>query len=64
MSEQRVGTCSVCGGDVVGIRGAWFSVSPPPPDRCSGCGATRGDDVIKMRPNPITTPRHPWQTNQ
>lgn len=48
MSEQRVGTCSICGGDVVGYRGAWMSVTPPPPDQCSRCGARRADDVIEM----------------
>lgn len=50
MSEQRVGTCSQCGGDVMGYRGIWMSVQPPPPDRCSHCGATRVDDVIQMVP--------------
>jgi len=46
---QRVGSCSLCGGDVMGFRGTWMAVVPPPPDRCSSCGATRGDDVIEMR---------------
>jgi len=50
--RQRVGSCSICGGSVEGERGAWYSVNPPPPDRCTSCGATRGDDVIEMRPNP------------
>lgn len=53
MSEQRVGTCSLCGGDVVGVRGAWMSILPPPPDRCSSCGAVRADDVIEMRQTPM-----------
>lgn len=52
MSEQRVGTCSICGGSVMGIRGAWWSVSPPPPDRCSNCGAVAQGDIIKMHPAP------------
>ncbi len=50
---QRVGTCSRCGGDVVGHRGVWMSVTPPPPDRCSSCGAVRADDVIQMSPPPV-----------
>lgn len=56
--QQRVGTCSLCGGAVMGYRGVWMSISPPPPDTCSGCGAVRGDDVIEMaRPGtwPVTT---------
>lgn len=52
MAEQRVGTCSICGGDVIGVRGAWWSVSPPPPDKCTSCGAVAQSDVIKMVPNP------------
>lgn len=48
--RQRVGSCSLCGGDVTGIRGPWMSVSPPPPDTCSSCGATAQRDVIQMHP--------------
>ena len=47
--EQRVGTCSLCGGDVVGYRGVWMSILPPPPDRCANCGAVSAADVIEMR---------------
>lgn len=56
---QRVGSCSECGGDVMGYRGPWMGVQPPPPDRCESCGAVRGDDVIKMTPKPrkIRDPR-------
>lgn len=52
--EQRVGTCSLCGGDVIGTRGAYWSVIPPAPDTCSRCGAVaRGQsDVIEMVPGP------------
>lgn len=46
--ETRVGTCSLCGGDVVGIRGAWWSINPPPPDTCSRCGGVSAADVIRM----------------
>ena len=58
--EERVGTCSACGGDVIGYRGAWWGISPPPGDQCARCGAVRADDVIEMRParrapNVVTT---------
>ena len=46
--DIRVGTCSICGGDVFGFRGAWASTSPPPPDRCRNCGAIARKDVIEM----------------
>jgi hypothetical protein len=50
--NERVGTCSLCGGDVMGHRGAYWSVVPPGPDECSSCGAVRGGDVIEMTPRP------------
>jgi len=50
---QRVGTCSICGGSVIGTRGAWMGVTPPPPDTCSECGAVAQTDVIKMHPAPL-----------
>lgn len=46
--EQRIGKCSLCGGDVVGYVGVWMSVSPPPPPRCTSCGAGLASDVIPM----------------
>lgn len=46
--EQRIGSCSICGSDVVGWVGAWFGVTPPPPPRCTGCGAKPKGDVIEM----------------
>lgn len=51
MAEQVIGSCSICGGDVVGYVGPWFSIVPPPPAKCSRCGAEeqRGP-VIPMRP--------------
>lgn len=46
---QRVGTCSICGGDVMGFRGrAWEGIQSPPRDTCSKCGAIRADDIIQM----------------
>ena len=47
--QQHVGTCSLCGGKVVGYRGAWHSILPPPPDTCTQCGAVRAEDVIEMQ---------------
>lgn len=44
----RVGTCSLCGGDVMGFRGAWGATIPPPKDTCSRCGAVEASDVIQM----------------
>lgn len=34
----------------MGVRGAWHSVNPPPPDRCMSCGAVAASDVIQMNP--------------
>lgn len=50
--QQRVGTCSICGGDVVGYRGAWMSLNPPPADHCTSCGGVAHSDVIPMHPKP------------
>ena len=48
---QHIGTCSLCGGSVTGVRGGWYSILPPPPDTCSWCGAVRDDGtVIPMQP--------------
>ena len=65
--RQRIGTCSLCGGDVMGDRGAWHSVLPPPPDECTSCGAVaRGQsDVIEMVPTKASMrslwgPAVPW----
>ena len=50
--RTHVGTCSLCGSPVMGYRGAWHSVVPPPPDECTNCGATRADlPVIPMVPS-------------
>lgn len=63
MSMQRVGSCSICGGDVVGYRGIWMCINPPPPDKCSGCGAVAAGDVIKMSPAPQRTNAVRFTTN-
>ncbi|KKM97243.1 hypothetical protein LCGC14_1170060 [marine sediment metagenome] len=52
MGYQRVGTCSICGGNVMGHRGGWWSINPPPPDECADCGAVAQLDIIKMHPAP------------
>lgn len=49
---QRVGTCSECGGDVMGYRGAWMSVNPSPADYCANCGGVAQQDIIKIHPRP------------
>jgi len=54
---QRVGTCSICGGDVMGYRGVWMAVIPPPPDRCLHCNAVSALDVIQMTPSAKPQPR-------
>lgn len=46
--NQRIGSCSLCGGDVVGYVGAWHSITPPPPPTCTLCGAKAAADVIQM----------------
>jgi hypothetical protein len=55
VSTERVGTCSICGGSVYGWRGAWMSINPPLPDKCSQCSAVAALDVIKMVPAPGRT---------
>ena len=60
MTMTRVGTCSICGGDVRGVRGAWMSILPSPPDTCSNCGAVAGGDGIQMTPRP--GPRRQYRT--
>ena len=52
MSQQRVGTCSICGGDVMGVRGVWMSTEPPLTDTCARCGAVSCTDIILMVPRP------------
>lgn len=52
--RQRIGTCSICGGDVMGWRGPWGGYSPPPPDQCCNCGAVLAKysphDILPMVP--------------
>lgn len=64
MSHQRIGTCSICGGDVMGVRGAFWSIIPPGPDTCSSCGAVAAgqDDVIPMQPARVPSVRGGWRS--
>lgn len=39
MSQQVIGKCSICGGDVVAWQGVWHGVNPPPGPKCTNCGA-------------------------
>lgn len=49
--KTRIGTCSICGGDVMDHVGAWGSITPPPPATCNKCGAINKNDVIQMYPS-------------
>jgi len=62
--EQRIGTCSICGGSVVGWQGAWWGVQSPPAAKCSGCGAVMQSDVIPMVPNPVNASTQSITTNK
>ena len=48
---HRVGTCSICGGDVMGNRYLW-SIDPPALDECASCYAVRPLDILTMSPRP------------
>lgn len=53
MTTERIGSCSLCGGDVMAVTGFYHSIVPPPPPTCSQCGAVeRGGrgPVIDMEP--------------
>ena len=59
---KTLGTCSLCGGNVV-VPVIWFGISPPTPS-CERCGGrASGGPVIPMRRDTtrtattITTPR-------
>lgn len=55
--EQCVGTCSICGGDVMKHAGPWHGTIPPR-GRCTSCGAVEAcGPVIPMRPSPQRIPR-------
>jgi hypothetical protein len=50
MSEQVIGVCSNCGGDVVQHVGPWLVVNPPQA-HCIRCNAARArGPVIQMGP--------------
>ncbi len=50
MGEQRIGSCSICGGDVVAWVGPWMGLNPPPRPHCTLCNATARTDVVPMVP--------------
>lgn len=57
MSEQTIGTCSICGGAVT-LPLAWWSVTPPVAS-CSRCGAVaaqHGPVIPMVQPTHIPTP--------
>jgi len=50
---QKIGVCSLCGGDVMAYTGAWGGTQPPPPPTCSTCKAVSAysrSPVIPMVP--------------
>lgn len=53
MTETVIGSCSICGGDVVKYMGVWMSILPPPPATCRDCGATesRGPVIPMVSPS-------------
>lgn len=55
--DRKIGSCSICGGDVVAYEGPWMATVPPPPPHCTSCGAVTADSerVIKM-----VRPRSAW----
>jgi hypothetical protein len=47
--NKKIGTCSLCGGNVVIHEGAWMGINPPKP-YCVKCGAVEDNSpVIKMK---------------
>lgn len=66
MPEQRIGECSICGGDVVYFVGVWMSIIPPPPPHCTSCGAVSAahDPVIPMRPCGPRRAKVTWAVSQ
>jgi len=60
VSQQTIGTCSLCGGPVVAPI-AWYSVTPPVAT-CSRCGAVaaqHGPVIPMVRPASIPSPFGP-----
>lgn len=64
MDKQVIGSCSICGGNVVAYTGAWMSILPPPLPTCTHCGAVNARSelpVIPMVPRPNRF--RPWKSN-
>jgi len=58
--NQCVGTCSLCGGQVMGYVGIWGSILPPPPPTCSQCGAVSAASVPPVIPMVPAPQQRPW----
>lgn len=59
--DSRIGTCSLCGGDVMAWTGAWWSVNPPPSARCVKCNAVQSKDIIQMTRS-VNYPPNPFES--
>lgn len=57
-NSQVVGTCSLCGGDVV-LPVVFWSVAPPPPT-CTRCGAQAAAPALPVIPMTPVPARQPW----
>lgn len=57
MTQKIIGTCSLCGGDVVDGLPDWMTTGIGEPTRptCQKCGATRKYPVIEMEILPDAT---------
>lgn len=53
-----VGSCSICGGEVL-VPKAWSGLYPPVPT-CRQCGGTAKKPVIEMVPRPPSERRPRW----
>ena len=51
-SEQVIGSCSCCGGDVVIYTAPWAGVTPPKP-HCVSCGAGPAEPTMPKVVKPV-----------
>lgn len=51
---RTIGTCSICGGDVIEFIGPWHSITEPPEPNCSRCGAVKRKNIIQMEAPKLT----------
>lgn len=53
MFEQVIGTCSICGGNIVQENIVYTTIPPQyPPMRCEKCGASKPDPRNEPQPLP------------